>query len=350
MEGAAAADRLSRFRGVTVAMYSAYGPDGEVSAEAARRLARHYAGTGVSGLYVGGSSGEGMLQTAEERKLVLEAVLEEVGGELAVTAHVGAASTRESVELARHAERAGADAVSAVPAIYYRLSEASVEAHWQAIVDSTELPFLIYHIPQTTGFQLGLPLLERMARQDKVIGVKISAESTFELQQFKAAGERAKQEAVAEAEAAGEGGDDEARGGRLLGAGRFLVLNGPDEQYLAGRSIGADGGIGGTYGVMPELFLALERCYAACRLAEARFWQAEINAIIAELLRFPSLYGGCKAMLRLRGIETGQPRRPLRPVESEADLARAASLNARIAELAARAASGAADGAREGRR
>ena len=139
-----------------------------------------------------------------------------------IIAHVGAPSTRDSVELAKHAEKVGANAVSAVPAIYYRLSPQSVESHWQAIIDSTSLPFIIYHIPQTTGFHLSKSLLTKMAAQDKVIGV-ILAESTFELQQSPAAG-----------------GKD------------FLVLNGPDEQYLAGRSIGADGGIGGTYGVMPE--------------------------------------------------------------------------------------------------
>ncbi|MDR6882116.1 dihydrodipicolinate synthase family protein [Bacillus sp. 3255] len=288
------------FKGITIAMYSCYDDNGEISRESARRLARSYAQTGVTGLYVGGSSGEGMLQSVAERKAMLEAVIEEVGDELTVIAHVGAPSTRDSVELAVHAEKVGAHAVSAVPAIYYRLSAPSVEAHWQAIIDSTSLPFIIYHIPQTTGFHLSLSLLSRMAAQDKVIGVKISAESTFELQQFKAAG--------------GEG---------------FLVLNGPDEQYLAGRSIGADGGIGGTYGVMPELFLHIERCFRQGLIAEAQKWQFIVNELITELLSFPSLYGACKAILKERGYETGQPRLPLLPVAA-ADQQRIIALNQRM--------------------
>jgi N-acetylneuraminate lyase len=291
---------LDRFKGITIAMYSSYNEHGEINKEAARKLARHYATTGVSGLYVGGSSGEGMLQSVDERKQMLEAVIAEVGQELTIIAHVGAPSTRDSVELARHAEQAGAHAVSAVPAIYYRLSAQSVEAHWQAIVDSTSLPFIIYHIPQTTGFQLSKGLLVKMAAQDKVIGVKISAESTFELQQFKAAG-----------------GKD------------FLVLNGPDEQYLAGRSIGADGGIGGTYGVMPELFLKIEQCYVQGKMAEAQKWQFIVNELIVELLSFPSLYGACKAILKLRGFETGEPRMPLLPVAAF-DMDRIEQLNNRI--------------------
>lgn len=291
---------LEAFKGIIIALYSSYDAEGNIDKEAARNLARHYASTGVKGLYVGGSSGEGMLQSVEERKQMLEAVIAEVGDELTIIAHVGAPSTRDSVELAEHAELVGAHAVSAVPAIYYRLSPDSVESHWQAIIDSTSLPFIIYHIPQTTGFHLSKSLLMKMATQDKVIGVKISAESTFELQQFKAAG-----------------GND------------FLVLNGPDEQYLAGRSIGADGGIGGTYGVMPELFLKVEQCYVQGDMAEAQKWQFIINDLIVELLSFPSLYGACKAILSLRGFETGQPRMPLLPIKAS-DQERMEALNNRI--------------------
>ena len=270
-------------------MYACYDGEGNISVDGVRRLVRHYAAKGVRGLYIGGSSGEGMLQTKAERMLVLEAAMAEAEGSgLTIIAHVGAASTRESVELAIHAEKAGAHAISAVPSIYYRVSPESVEAHWQAMIDSTSLPFIIYHIPQTTGFQLSTQLLAKMAQQDKVIGVKISSESTYELQQFKAAG-----------------GSD------------FLVFNGPDEQYLAGRSIGADGGIGGTYGVMPEMFLKLEACYKEGRIEEAREWQFRINEVIRELLSFPSLYGACKALLKLEGIDCGEPRLPLLPVRTE---------------------------------
>lgn len=276
---------LSKFRGVIVAFYGCYDGNGDIDPQRVRKLARYYQDAGVKGLYVGGSSGEGMLQSAAERKLVLETVMQEVGGEMTVIAHVGAPSTRESVELAKHAESVKADAVSAVPSIYYRLSPESVERHWRAMIDSTALPFIIYHIPQLTGFHLSTKLLEKLSASDNVIGVKISSESTYELQQFKAAG----------------GAD-------------FLVLNGPDEQYLAGRSMGADGGIGGTYGVMPELFLKLEQCIQEGKLEMAREWQGRINDIISGLLQFPSLYGGCKAILKLRGMDIGEPRLPLLPV------------------------------------
>lgn len=279
---------ISKFEGIYVAMYSAYDEAGDVDQARVKKLARHYVSTGIKGLYVGGSSGEGILQNVEERKQVLNAVMEEVKGELTIIVHVGANSTRESVELSKHAEQVGADVISAVPSIYYRLSEASVENHWQQMIDSTKLPFIIYNIPQTTGFNLSMNLFKKMAQQEKVIGVKMSGESTFELQQFKEVG--------------GEG---------------FLVFNGPDEQFLAGRIMGADGGIGGTYGVMPELFCALNRLYVQDNLEEAQALQYQINRIIKKLLGYPSLYGACKYMLNIRGIKTGQPRFPLLPVRTE---------------------------------
>ncbi|CAM4017643.1 dihydrodipicolinate synthase family protein [Paenibacillus alkaliterrae] len=279
---------LEKFNGVFVAMYSAYDDAGEVCEDKVKNLARYYVESGIKGLYVGGSSGEGILQTVEERKKVLEAVMEEVGQELTIIVHVGANSTRESVELAIHAENCGADAISAVPAIYYRLSEKSVENHWQEMINSTSLPFIIYNIPQTTGFHLTQTLFKKMAAQEKVIGIKMSGESVFELQQFKA------------------------------NAGKqFIVYNGPDEQYLGGRIMGADGGIGGTYGVMPELFCQLEAFYQQGAIKEAQQLQDKINAIITKLLSFPSLYGACKAILNMRGIETGAPRLPLLPVGEE---------------------------------
>ncbi|CDN41159.1 N-acetylneuraminate lyase [Paenibacillus sp. P22] len=300
---------VSNFQGMYVALYSAYDEAGAVSPGRAAKLARYYVGKGLAGLYVGGSSGEGILQSVEERKAMLEAVLEEVRGELKIIVHVGANSTADSVELSRHAEACGADAISAVPSIYYRLSEAAVENHWQQMIDAASLPFIIYNIPQTTGFSLSASLCAKLAKQDKVIGVKMSGESTYGLQQLKAAG-----------------GED------------FLVFNGPDEQFLAGRMMGADGGIGGTYGVMPELFAALCKLADEGRMKEAQALQVRINSVISQLLNYPSLYGACKAILSLRGIETGSPRLPLLPVSAaDGDSLKALNrdIEAAVAEYAA---------------
>lgn len=295
---------VERFKGIYVAMYSAYGDNGEVCTERVKKLARYYVGKGLKGLYVCGSSGEGVLQSEEERKQILEAVMEEVKGELTIIVHVGANSTPESIRLAKHAKEVGADAVSSIPGVYYGLSPQMVKVHWQGMIDATDLPFIIYHIPQTTRFNLPIDLFKEMAQQEKVVGLKCSSESTYELQQFKAVG-----------------GED------------FVIFNGPDEQFIAGRNIGADGGIGGTYGVMPELFVALDKYVVNGEFEKARALQNEVNEIIKTLLSVGSLYGATKYILSLRGIETGSPRLPLLPITCEETKLKLQKTNEKILQL-----------------
>lgn len=279
---------LEKFKGIFIALNSCFDEKGELNYEAVKKLSGFYKDKGVKGLYVCGSTGEGFLQNIEERKQTLEAVMEEVGGKMTIIVHVGAISTKDSIELAVHAEKVGADALSAVPCVYYRVPESSIEGHWNNIINSTSLPFIIYNIPQLAGYNLSMGLLKKMLQNKKVIGVKNTAMNAYQTQQFKA-----------------------------LGGKDFIVFNGPDEQYLAGRIMGAEAGIGGTYGVMPELFLKVEQCIREENFKEAQKWQFRINEIITELLTFPSLQGPTKAIIKLRGVDIGEPRLPLEPVPEQ---------------------------------
>ncbi len=158
--------------------------------------------------------------------------------------------TKDSIELAKHAERCGADAVSAIPNVFYHLPESSIQRHWESIIDSTELPFIIYNIPQLSGYDLSIGLLQKMAANPKVIGVKNTSMSSYQTWTFK-----------------------------NMAGKEFLLFNGPDEQYLAGRTMGADAGIGGTYGIMPELFVRMENSFRAGDIQRAREFQFAISRI-----------------------------------------------------------------------
>ncbi|WP_318615856.1 dihydrodipicolinate synthase family protein [Sporosarcina sp. YIM B06819] len=280
---------LSKYKGVIPAFYACYDDLGEISFERTRELANYLYEKGVKGLYVGGSSGECIYQNLEERKETLKYVAEELKGKLTLIAHVGAPSTKESLELAKYAEGLGYDALSAIPPIYFQLPENAIEAYWTEIMDATALPFIIYNIPQTTGYNLSVTLLEKLLENEKLIGVKNSSMPVMDIERFKAAAHK-----------------------------DFIVFNGPDEQYVAGRLIGADSGIGGTYGVMPELFLKAEELVTAGRFSEAREIQRDINDIIIALCSLNgSMYDVIKRILRLRGINVGSVRGPLKPVTGE---------------------------------
>ena len=278
----------SIFKGITVAFNACYDKNGQVDAESVKKAAKWYQEVGVQGLYVCGSTGEGFLMDLDERKQTLAAVMDAVGGDMTIIVHVGAAATHHSIELAKHAEAEKCNATSAVPSVYYRPSEASIERHWNEITYAADLPFFIYNIPQLTGYNLSMDLFHKMIKNERVVGIKNSSESTEQILTFKQ-----------------EGGPG------------FVVLNGPDEQYLAGRMMGADGGIGGTYGAMPELYLRLERCISASDFKEAQKWQIIITGLIKRLISFPSMYGASKTIIRMRGVDIGDPRLPFLPVPND---------------------------------
>lgn len=292
---------LEKYKGIIPAFYACYDNDGNVSSSRTRDLAHELYKKGVRGVYVGGSSGECVYQNLEERKETLKYVSESLQGKLTLIAHVGAPSTRDSIVLAKYAEQLGYDALSAIPPIYFQLNESAIEVYWTAIMDATTLPFIVYNIPQTTGYNLSIRLLERLLKDDKLIGVKNSSMPVMDIERFK-----------------------------MQGGEKFIVFNGPDEQYVSGRLIGADGGIGGTYGVMPELFLKAEEYVSLGDFSKARNIQADINDIITELTSLNgSMYDVIKQIYKLRGIDIGSVRGPLAPVTGE-DLQKIVEIKVKI--------------------
>lgn len=273
----------AKFTGVFPAFYACYDDHGEISRERASRLAEFYQQMGIPGLYVTGSSGECVFHTVEERKATLEAVMEAVGGKMTVIAHIAAPATRDSIELARHAEKLGADAIVMVPGFYYGLKVPVVRKYWSDVLEATDaIPMFIYNIPGTTnGFNLPVELLMEMRQTGRVAGVKNSSGAVQDILRF-----------------------------RLAGGEDLAIFNGPDEQYLAGRMMGASGGIGGTYGYMPELFLKLEALIRSKDMEKAAALQKEISGLIYETVKTGSLYASAKEVLRLRGMEIGDVRAP----------------------------------------
>ena len=272
---------ITKYQGVIPAFYACYDEKGEISTEGVKALTRHLISKGVKGVYVGGSSGECIYQHVDERKKVLEAVMEEAKGKLTVIVHVGCNNTADSVELAAHAQSVGADAIA---------------EYWNAMsAAAPDLDFVIYNIPQLAGTALSMNLLKEMLKNPNVIAVKNSSMPTQDIQMFKAEGVKER----------GENG--------------FVVFNGPDEQFVSGRAIGADGGIGGTYAVMPELFVKMDQLIRENNIAEAMKIQYKADAIIYKMCEAKgNLYAVMKEILhRMYGLELGSVRLPLAPLAPE---------------------------------
>ena len=284
---------VEKFQGILPAFYACYEDNGEVSKERSKALVRYFIEAGVQGLYVNGSSGECIYLSVEDRKKILEAVMEEAKGKLRIIAHVACNNTKDSVELAKHAESLGVDAIAAIPPIYFRLPSYSIAEYWNTIsAAAPNTDFIIYNIPQLAGVSLTKELFMEMKKNPRVIGVKNSSMPVQDIQNYKA-----------------WGGED------------FVVFNGPDEQFIGGRTMGACGGIGGTYGAMPELFLKMNALLKENRMEEARKIQFAVNEIITLLCSgHGNMYAMIKEVLKLRkGLNVGSVRSPLSPL-TEADL------------------------------
>lgn len=281
---------IEKYRGVIPAFYACYAPDGTVSVEGVKALTRHLIAKGVKGLYVGGSSGECIYQSVAERKTVLEAVMSEAKGKLTIIAHVACNNTADSAELAAHAEACGVDAIASIPPIYFHLPNDAIADYWNTIsAAAPNTEFVIYNIPQLAGTALTMPLLSKMLENPNVVAVKNSSMPVQDIQMFKDAGIAAR------------------------GKDGFAVFNGPDEQFVSGRVMGADGGIGGTYAVMPELFLKMNELLAEGNVERAREIQYQADRIIYKMCEAKgNLYAVMKEILRrMYGLELGGVRAPL---------------------------------------
>lgn len=272
----------AKFQGIFPAFYACYDSEGKISPEAVRALTRHFIAKGVKGVYVGGSSGECIYQSVAERKQVLENVMQEAQGKLTVIAHVACNNTADSEVLAAHAESLGVDAIAAIPPIYFKLPPYAVAKYWNDISSAApNTDFIIYNIPQLAGVALTVPLLKEMLRNPRVIGVKNSSMPVQDIQMWRDEG--------------------------------AIVFNGPDEQLVSGLAMGAIGGIGGTYGAMPELYMAIYRKVAAGDVVSAREVQNDCCRIIYKMCSgHGNMYAIIKEILRLQGgPDCGSVRAPL---------------------------------------
>ena len=146
---------LDKYKGVIPAFYACYDKDGNISPEAVQALTKYFVEKGVKGVYVNGSSGECIYQSVEDRKIVLENVMKAAEGKLTVIAHVACNNTKDSQELAKHAESLGVDAIAAIPPIYFHLPEYAIAEYWNDISSAApNTDFVIYNIPQLAGVAL----------------------------------------------------------------------------------------------------------------------------------------------------------------------------------------------------
>jgi N-acetylneuraminate lyase len=268
-------------RGILPAIVTPLDPDERLIAASFEQLIARYYEAGVDGLYVCGNTGEGLMLDPDVREAAAEVAVRNSSADKHVIVHVGAHTQRDAIRLTRHASKLGVAAVSSLPpGGGYGFAE--TKAYYRALAAASDVPLLVYHFPAIASFSL--TQLEELCGIPGVAGLKFTSFDLYSLRQLRA-----------------EGG---------------VIFNGHDEVLAAGLLMGADGGIGSTYNVMPELFVTLWRHVQAGDWAAAIATQDQINATIRVLLDYP-LLPAIKQVLTWSGIPCGDAVAPRTRLTSE---------------------------------
>jgi 4-hydroxy-tetrahydrodipicolinate synthase len=272
------------FYGVLPALITPFTDDGAaIDTESLAAIVERLIGAGAGGLVPGGSTGEFTTLSHSERRQLIEVTVEAAAGRVPVVAGTGALSTRETVELSVHAERAGAAAVMVVPPFYDPLSWRELLAHYTAVADAIAIPIMYYNLPGATGVRL-------TAAQLRELPVSCLKDT----------------------------GGDATAATELIQTDGPTLLNGWDTLTFAALAAGVEAVVWGTASILPEQCVELHRLLieeldlAAARELWARLWP------LCQFLEGQSYSAAVKAACRLVGDATGPVRAPLQELDDAA--------------------------------
>ena len=274
-----------KFGGIYTALLTPFDKDNKVNKTELEKLVKFNVKNGVSGFYVTGSTGEAFLLSTDERKEVME-IIKNAAPDKTLIAHIGSLNINEAIELGKHANKLGYDAVSSVAPYYYKFSFDEIKNYYCRLADESALPMLVYHIPAFSGVAMGTGELAQFMTDDRFLGVKYTSNDFFTMEQIKTA------------------------------FPDRIVYNGYDEMCLCGLTMGADGAIGSTYNFMADKFVAIREKFLAGDIAGAQEIQKQANRIITVLCKLGVMQAE-KEVLSQLGFDFGDCREPFGKLTDE---------------------------------
>lgn len=274
----------TRFGGIWPAMITPLTADGKPSFDACEKLVELFVKQGLGGIYSVGSTGQWPLLTIDERKAILECVVKAANKRLPVMAHVAAVATADAVELAKHAAKVGAEAVSAVGPIYFPHSVDSVFEYYTRIGEASDRPLFVYHLAGVSQITLGpREYADRVMALPNAGGMKITSSDLYPFGLIR-----------------GHAGD------------RLQMFSGADEVMCLSVLSGACGAIGTFYNLWGAECKKAWEATKAGDLAAGEAFMTRFQSAIADVLASGGVWSFLRAaMKRKHGIEAGMPRPPL---------------------------------------
>lgn len=277
---------MNKFVGAIPPVITAFDKDGKINVRAQREVIR-FLKERVHGFYPVGTYGSGPLMTVEERKKVAELIIDEVNGKVPVMIHVGAVSTEQAVELARHAESAGADAIGAIPPYYYRYPKEDLANHFRSLIKAVKIPVFAYNNPGLSNNQLTADLIKDLA-DEGLSGIKDSSFDILTFYEFLVAVKK----------------DD------------FTFIIGTEAIAAPAIQAGGHAIISGLANVWPELMSEFWDTLKGNDKKRIGEMQLKVNKARSILKYAPTLVV-CYEVLKARGIDAGYPRLPYAPLEGD---------------------------------
>lgn len=264
-----------KFEGIMPALVTPFEADGKtVDEKAAKALIEYHLSLGADGFYILGSTGEGLLMTEEERMRMCEIAVNQVAGRKPIICHIAAMNFEEAKRLAKHADKAGASAISAIPPIFFHYREEDIYAYYKTLAECAKIPMIMYNHAAANG-GMSAETVAKMFEIENVTGVKWTVNNYYEVARLKD-----------------------------MTNGEMNIINGPDEMLLSGLAAGADAGIGTTYNVMLPQFLELYKHFKAGEIDKARAVQMKINRVINVMLKH-EVIPATKEMCKMMGYNVG---------------------------------------------
>lgn len=276
-----------KFFGVMPALVTPLEKDNRtIREDATKQLLDMLLDQGADGFYILGGTGEGLLLSVEERKRMCEIAVSHVAHRKPIINHIASMNYPDAIELAKHAEKAGCEAIAAVPPSVFHYTETDIFNYYKGLAESVSIPLIIYYHPGAQQ-NMSARLIARIFEIDNVTGVKWSSNNFFELMKLKD-----------------------------MTNGDINIINGPDELLVSGLAAGADAAVGSTYNCMLPQFLHLYHAFRSGNTQEARAMQLQVNRVIDLMIRY-EVIPAVKYTLHLMGIDVGEAVFPLRQYSPE---------------------------------
>ena len=277
---------MMRFEGIMPAVITPLNEDETINTGVLHSLIDYLIKKGADGFYVGGATGEGLALKMEERMILTEESVKAISGRKPCIVNVASTDFNDAILLAKHAEKTGADGISATPPLFFQYDEDDVYNYYKALAEAVHIPLMIYYNP-AAGFTVNAKFAARMFEVDNITAIKWTSSNYYEMIRLKD-----------------------------LTHGEMNIVNGPDEMLLMGLNAGADGGIGTTYNFMLDIIKSIYENFKVKNMDKAFAEQTRADRIISELTKY-KIIPAAKVILEQMGFAVGNATFPMKRYTKE---------------------------------